>query len=138
MFKKRRVRALIFDIFAEAGFVRSDRPFPHNMSYLCHYVYETGVDKWWRIISRQPASIEAYACEIIKFTMEGCSPEKYLAAMEKEGKYKPIDIVDKDLLKEIKELNDLSTAQFGPTTGEYEGDLEATHGALLVAMNRYK
>ena len=143
MFKKSRVRVVILNIFTDAGFVRSDRPFPSNMNLVCHYVYEKGVDRWFRILSKQPASIEAYAFAIIEFTIKGCSPEKYVTAMEEEGKYKTSDIVDEDLLKEVKKYNDIDTPldwDVGEDEHprEVEGDLDAVYGALLVSMNRYR
>ena len=113
------------------------------MNLVCHYVYETGVDRWWRILSKQPASIEAYAFAIIEFTIKGCSPEKYVTAMEEEGKYKISDLVDEDLLKEVKRCNDIDTpldrdVGEDELPREVEGDLDAVYGALLVSMQRYR
>ena len=148
MFKKRRTRTAVFDIFSQAGVdMYEDRPFPLRMSLLCHHIYEKGVDRWFRILSRQPdfSSISAETCaaQIIKNTIEGYSPEKFLASVENDGEYKLADIVDENLLKEVKSL--MHTDQyFIGEGGDIEDEectqeyYETTYGLLLVVMNRYR
>jgi len=141
MFKKRRTRKAVFNIFSQAGVD------PLKMTLLCPHIYKTGVNRWFEILSKQPdfssVSAENCAAQIIKNTIEGYSPEKFLASAESDGEYYLADIVDEKLLKEVKNmmgidefcLIDNSDTDDEECTQEY---YETTYGLLLVVMNRYR
>lgn len=155
MFKKRRTRKAVFNIFCQAGVdMYEGRSFPLNMSLLCHHIHDEGVDRWFRILSKQPdfssVSAETCAAQIIKNTIEGYSPKKFLASAENDGEYKLADIVDEKLLKEVKYYMNLDEFHLGERadTEDEESDTEdeectqeyyeTTYGLLLVVMNRYR
>jgi len=99
------VRSLLLKSFENTRFGTN----PYKLHPLAHYVYYDSLNAWLPILKKQYDDAHDMAGELVRRTIKGISPEKYLKYISEASDSDPYnedDLVDEDILKLVDSLTD--------------------------------